>query len=68
MPVLLDVFKASSVKELKNTLSTIPIDEFHEIWAKITEMKINVEPTFDNDFFKGKLKSQRTLTSNTKKN
>ena len=58
MPVLLEVFKASNVKDLKKVLATIPIDEFHEKWAKITEMKINVEPTFDNDFFKGKLKSK----------
>ena len=54
MPVLLEVFKASNVKDLKNILTTISINEFHEKWSKITAMKINVEPTFDNDFFKGK--------------
>ena len=54
MPVLMEVFGATSESDLKGILQTIPLAEFHDKWAKICEMKINVEPTFDRDFFKGK--------------
>ena len=53
MPALLNVFEAKNADDLKLILSTIELSVFHEKWAKLCEMKINVEPTFDHDFFKG---------------